>query len=421
MTAGRTSGAGSGALAGPLAWTIAWRFLRGRGRRSRLLDGTARAALSATALGVTAMVVAMALMTGYRDDLQGKLIRGNAAVIAYPVGGKAGLDPAKRAALARLPGVRQVGEVAYGQGSVSSGTQPQGVEVVLRGVDPGAVARGGLGASAADLAPGPDGLPRAVLGAELARRLGIRPGDPLRLVALGFEGDRPRFRYQSLRVTRVFATGFAEFDRTWMILGRPLVERLMGTGLAGDLLEFTLADPARAPQEAERISTVLNPDFVVTDWQQLNRELFTALKLQQVALFLVLGLIVLVSTFNVASTLVVLVRERMRDIGVLGALGLSPWRLRGAFLLYGAILGGLGTLLGVALGAGACWVLTTYHLIRFDPEVAAIYFVSSVPFEVRPEDLAAVVGFALLVTLLACWVPAWRAARIDPSSALRYE
>jgi lipoprotein-releasing system permease protein len=416
----RRAGEGAGdVLAGPLAWTVAWRFLRGRGRRSRLLDGTARAALSATALGVTAMVVAMALMTGYRDDLQGKLIRGNAAVIAYPVGGRGtALDPAKRAALARLPGVRQIGEVAYGQGSLASRAQPQGIEVVLRGVDPGG---GQLGARPADLAPGPDGIPRAVLGAELARRLGVRPGDPLRLVALGFAGDRPRFRYQSLRVARVFSTGFAEFDRTWMLLDRPLVERLMGSGLGGDLLEFTLADPARAPEAAERISTLLNPDFVVTDWQQLNRELFTALKLQQVALFLVLGLIVLVSTFNVASTLVVLVRERMRDIGVLGALGLSPWRLRGAFLLYGAILGGLGTLLGVALGTGACWVLTTFHLIRFDPEVAAIYFVSSVPFEVRPLDLAAVVGFALLVTLLACWVPAWRAARIDPSSALRYE
>jgi len=406
-------------LAGPLAWTVAWRFLRGRGRRSRLLDGTARAALSATALGVTAMVIAMALMTGYRDDLEGKLVRGNAAVIAYPVGGKGtALDPAKRAAIARVPGVRRVGRVAYGQGSLASGALPQGVEVVLRGVDPGG---GQLGATPADLAPGPDGIPRAVLGAELARRLGVRPGDAVRLIALGFEGDRPRFHYQSLRVARIFATGFAEFDRTWMLLDPPLVERLMGTGLAGDLLEFTLADPSRAPAAADRLSTLLNPDFVVTDWQQLNRELFTALKLQQVALFIVLGLIVLVSTFNVASTLVVLVRERMRDIGVLGALGLAPWRLRGAFLLYGGILGGLGTLLGVALGTGACWVLTTFHLIRFDPEVAAIYFIESVPFEVKPGDLAAIVGFALLVTLHACWVPAWRAAKIDPSSALRYE
>ncbi len=411
--------AGDVPLGGPLAWTIAWRFLRGRGRRSRLLDGTARAALSAIALGVTAMVIAMALMTGYRDDLESKLVRGNAAVIAYPMTGKGtALDPAKGAAAARVPGVLAVGRVAYGQGSLASSALPKGMEVVLRGVDPGG---GQLGATAADLAPRPDGVPRAVLGAELAHRLGVGAGDPLRLVALGFDGDRPRFRYQSLRVARVFSTGFAEFDRTWMLLDRPLVEKLMGTGLGGDLLEFTLADPSRAPEAAERISTALNPDYVVTDWQQLNRELFTALKLQQVALFLVLGLIVLVSTFNVASTLVVLVRERMRDIGVLGALGLSPWRLRGAFLLYGGILGGLGTLAGVALGTGACWLLTTFHLIRFDPEVAAIYFISSVPFEVKPRDLAAIVGFALVVTLLACWVPAWRAAKIDPSAALRYE
>jgi lipoprotein-releasing system permease protein len=404
-------------LAGPLVWVVAWRFLRGT--RSRLLDGTARAALLATALGVTAMVIAMALMTGYREDLQTKLIRGNAAIIAYPVGGKsARLTPAREAALAAIPGLLKVGRVAYGQGSVSGPARPDGVEVVLRGVDPGG---GQLTASPAALHPGPDGIPGAVIGAELAARLGVRKGDVVRLVALGFDEDRPRFRYQSLRVNDTFETGFAEFDDTWVLLERGLVQKLMGREIGVDLLEFTLADPARAPETAGAITRALDPDFVVTDWQQLNRELFTALKLQQVALFLVLGLIVLVSTFNVASTLVVLVRERMRDIGVLGALGLSPWRLRGAFLLYGGILGGLGTLLGVTLGAGACWVLTTFHLIRFDPEVAAIYFIESVPFEVKPRDLAAVVGFALLVTLLACWVPAWRAAKIDPSSALRYE
>ena len=166
---------------------------------------------------------------------------------------------------------------------------------------------------------------------------------------------------------------------------------------------------------------MLAPEFLVTDWRQLNRELFTALQLQQEALFVVLGLIVLVSTFNVASTLVVLVRERMRDIGLLGALGLPPGGLRRIFLLYGGFLGGLGTLLGVAFGAAVCWLLTTFELIRFDPEVAAIYFIRSVPFRVEPRDLLAIVGFALVVTLLACLVPAWRAARIDPSSALRYE
>ena len=396
---------------------VAWRFLRGH--RSRLLDGTARAALLATALGVTALVIAMALMTGYRGDLESKLVRGNAAVIAYPVGAEGvALPPAQLARLEKIPGVRRIGRVAYGQGSLGSAAHPQGLEVVLRGVDPGG---GQLTASAGELRPAAAGLPGAVLGADLAARLGARRGDVLRLVALGFAAGRPRFHYQSLRVTGTFSTGFAEFDRSWVLLERPLVERLMGTEGAGDLLEFTVADPAEAPRIAEAATAVLAPEFLVTDWRQLNRELFTALQLQQEALFVVLGLIVLVSTFNVASTLVVLVRERMRDIGLLGALGLPPGGLRRIFLLYGGFLGGLGTLLGVAFGAAVCWLLTTFELIRFDPEVAAIYFIRSVPFRVEPRDLLAIVGFALVVTLLACLVPAWRAARIDPSSALRYE
>lgn len=400
---------------GNLSWIIAWRFLRGH--RSRLLDGTARAALLSTALGVTAMVIAMALMTGYREDLQDKLIRGNAAVVAYPVGG-AQLDARREAVLRAIPGVQSIGRVAYGQGSLASGRRPQGLEVVLRGVDPGA---GQFSARADQLGTGADGIPRTLLGADLGRKLGVREGEVLRLVVLGFAGDQPRFRYQSVRVAGTFASGFAEFDRSWVLLARPRVEQLMGNKTALDLLEFTLADPHKAPATAETIGGILKSDFVVTDWQQLNRELFTALRLQQIALFLVLGLIVLVSTFNVGSTLVVLVRERMRDIGVLGALGLPPRRLRALFLLYGTILGGVGALLGLGIGTGIAWLLTTFELIRFDPEVAAIYFVDSVPFRVRPFDLLVVVGFTLLVTLLASWVPAWRAGRIRPADALRYE
>jgi lipoprotein-releasing system permease protein len=350
--------------------------------------------------------------------LQGKLVRGNAAVIAYPVGGAGAPAGAELRRLLAIPGVTAVGRVAYGQGTLSGAAGGDGVEVVLRGVEPG---KGELTASAAQLAGSREGIPGAVVGKDLAASLGAEPGDVVRLVALGFIEGRPRFRYQSLRVADTFTTGFAEFDRGWVVLDRALVERLTGGGSAVDLYELTVDDPAEAPRISEAATEILAPDFVVTDWRKLNRELFTALRIQQITLFLVLGLIVLVSTFNVASTLVVLVRERMRDVGLLGALGLRPDRVRLVFLLYGSLLGAAGTLLGVAVGSGISWVLTTFELIRFDADVAAIYFISSVPFRVEAGDLLAIVGFALAVTALACFFPALRAARVDPATALRYE
>lgn len=414
---------------GPLPWLVAWRFLRGP--RSRLLGGTARAALAATALGVTAMVIAMALMTGYREDLERKLIEGNAPIVVSPLGREAPpLAGALRARVEAVPGVASIGRVAYGQGTLTAGeptpgddwadggAAPEPVEVTLRGVDPGG---GQLAATAEQLAVGPDGVPGAVLGDELARRLGVEAGDRVRLVALGFEDGRPRFRFQGLTVGGTFDSGFAEFDASWVLLDRELVGRLMGAGSRNDLYEVELEDAAATGRAAAALGRALGREWLVTDWRQLNAELFAALRLQQVALFGVLGLIVLVSTFNVASTLVVLVRERMRDIGVLVALGFAPRKLWSVFLLYGGALGAAGTLLGVAIGAGAAWTLTRFELIRFDPDVANIYFISSVPFRVEAADVAAVAGFALGVTLLACLAPAFRAARVDPSDALRYE
>lgn len=417
----------------PLAWTVAWRFLRGR--RSRLLGGTARAALAATALGVTAMVIAMALMTGYRQDLRRKLVEGNAPVVIQPL--LAGLEPLSAESVSRLedvPGVARVSRIAYGQGTLTAPSPEggsagsggaDGVEVTLRGVEPvassGGEGTGRLAATAGQLAASADGVPGAVLGAELAHKLGVAEGDRLRLVILGLEDGRPRFRYRTIRVGGTFSVGFAEFDSTWVLVDRGLV------AAAGplDLWEVALtgedADGTAAREVVAAAQEVLGPDWFVADWRLANRELFTALELQQLVLFLVLGLIVLVSTFNVASTLVVLVRERMRDIGVLSALGLAPGRLRAVFLLYGAVLGTAGVALGVALGGTAAWLLTRFELIRFDADVAAIYFIDAVSFRVRGLDLAAIVAFSLTVNLLACAVPAWRAARVDPSAALRYE
>lgn len=408
----------------PVEAQIAWRFFRGG--RSQLLDGTARAALLATTLGVMAMVIAMALMTGYRQDLQARMIRGHAAVVVYPLAGRVGLEPELRAELEGLEEVTSVRQVLYGQGSVAAAGQPA-IEVTLRGVEAGAGVLGEL--DGLELAPGVDpqaaawfpDLPGIFLGSELADRLGIEPGEPLRLMALGFDRGRPRFRYRSVRVAGLFTTGFSEFDRSWSVLDRSELERLVGRPEGVGLFEVGVDEPRRATAVAAKVREILGDSYMVTDWQELNQELFTALRMQQIALFFVLGLIVLVSNFNVASSLVVLVRERLREIGVLASLGLPPARLRGLFLWYGGALGVTGTAAGVTLGGLIAWVLTEFELIRFDPEVAAIYFISSVPFRVRLPEVAAVVLFTLAVTMAACWLPARRAAKVRPAVALRHE
>jgi lipoprotein-releasing system permease protein len=409
-----------------LLWSIAWRFLRGR--RSRLMDSTARAALIAITIGVTAMVIAMALMTGYQKDLQQKLVRGNAAIIVYPLAA-AGLQLSgeELTGIEFLPGVVEVRRVTYGQGSVASEQSPDGLDVTLRGVDQGQ-GLGSLGAVVLDPGLDPDRpleggeIPGVVLGNELARKLGIGLGDALRLMVLGFDGRRGLgFEYRSVEVVGTFTTGFSEFDQSWVVIGRSTLEGLMGHEVGSALYEIELADANAAGAVAGQIREVLGSDFLVTDWRDLNRELFTALEVQKIALFFVLGLIVVVSTFNVASSLVVLVRERMRDVGVLASLGLSPQELRTVFLLYGGALGLAGTLCGVALGVAASWVLTEYELIRFDPDLAEIYFIDSVPFRVEAPDILAVIAFTLLVTLVACWLPARRAGSVLPATALRYE
>lgn len=401
----------------PLAFVLAWRYLRGR--RSRLLQRTALAALLSIALGVMAMVIAMALMTGYREDLERKLIAGNAAVLAYPLGppGKAAReDLAQR--LGKIAGVTAVGKVAYGQGTLLSAGRPEGEAVTLRGVAPGHDA---LAGKEPPLQPAADGVPGVVLGTELAHHLEVKRGELVRLVALGYGAGRPTFRYQSLRVAGTFRTGFAEFDRNWMVLERPLVERLTGGRGGATLFEIAVSEPRDAPAIAKQVEKVLGADYLVTDWQKLNRELFAALRLQQLLLFFLLGLIVLVSTFNVASTLMMLVRERLRDVGVLAALGLSRRKLAAVFVAYGGALGLVGTLLGIGAGSAVAWLCDRFELIRFDPEVAAIYFVSAVPFHVQASDVLAITGFSVVFTLLSCLLPTVRVVRVTSSDALRYE
>jgi lipoprotein-releasing system permease protein len=399
-----------GALAGPLAWTLARRLLIDP--RSRLLGSSARAALGASALGVAALGVAMALMTGYREDLVNRLVGANAAIL---VDVRAlGEDAPDAAAIAAVPGIARVDRVRYLEGVLSSAAAE--AEVTLRAAPPGA---GPLAPAFGETARREGGAWGARLGVRLAESLGVGTGDRLRLAVLSFSGGRPRFAFRTLEVAGTFASGFSEFDRAWVAVPPEAFEGLPGVGQG--VLEVALDDPSAARETAEALRARLGSEALVVPWQELNGSLFAALDLQRQALFLLLGLIVVVATFNVASTLVVLVRERMRDLGVLAAVGLSPRGLARVFLLYGGALGAAGTALGLALAWAISWSFTRFEVLSFGPEIAEVYFLDSVPLRLAAGDALAIAGFSLAVTVAACWLPARRAARLDPAEALRYE
>lgn len=395
-----------------LVWDVARRFLSGG--ESRLLAGTARAAILSIALGVAALVIAMALMSGYRHDLERRLLAGSAAVGVFPPRDGRSTE-ASVAALEAIDGVVAVGRVVYGQGSVSSRKRRDGLDVTFRGVD---AAGSGLAGYPVALERGEDGLASVALGAELAAALGVGAGDMVRLTVLEVSLERPAFRYVSARVSELFQSGYFEFDRSWAVVERSLLEELTGLGAT---YELTLDDPREAGRVATEARRRLGPEYEVRNFRLVNEPLFEALRWQQLLLFLVLSLIVVVSTFNVASTLVVLVRERMRQLGVLVAVGMPPRQLGGIFLLYGVLVGVVGVASGLVAGAGVAWVLDEFEVIRLGSGLASIYFLSSVPFRLEPLELAVTGLFALLVTLGACILPARRAMRLDPAAALRHQ
>ncbi|MEO8216518.1 MAG: ABC transporter permease [Acidobacteriota bacterium] len=404
-----------------LARDIAWRYLKRP--TDQLINAVSIVSVFGLVIGVMALVISMALMTGYRGDLQEKLLGGNAELFVYSINGGIENTAATVDRIRRVPGIANVSPVLFQGALVSSEANGTGEQIMIKGVEPRRSGESHLyqkviGPRASFRSA--DGYPGLSLGKYLARKLGVKAGDVVTLTAPS--EDRGSFLPKSgtYTVVTVYDTGFFEFDARWIFMDLDEARQLLGLQQA-NLIEVKLLPGVDLDAMVKRIANLTENQYAVTDWRQMNRQLFSLLKIQQLVLFIVIGLIVFVSTFNIVSTLIMIVHEKRKEIGILAAMGADGKMVRRIFVWYGTLVGVGGTLLGMVLGCLVSWILTRFKLISFGPEIAEVYFVSSIPFVTRWQDLGAIALFAIVVSFLATLLPSMRAARLNPIDALRHE
>ncbi|HEU5162996.1 MAG TPA: ABC transporter permease [Thermoanaerobaculia bacterium] len=400
---------------------IAWRYLKRPA--DKLVSAVGLASVLGLVIGVMALVISMALMTGYREDLQEKLLGGNAEIFVYSLGGSIRDTPELARDLGSIPGVVDASPVVFQQALITSELHATGEQIMLKGIEPGRARQSPMIAKIAGTSSfeASDGAAGVALGGWLAKKLQVTTGSPVILTVPSQEEGTLLPRSSSFVVTNVFETGFFEFDSRWVFMSLPAAQELLRTEGKSNLIEVKIDDPNSVATMVPLIRRKAGGDFAVTDWREMNEQLFRLLKIQQLVLFIVIGLIVFVSTFNIVSTLIMTVHEKRKEIGILLSMGGDRGFIRRVFVYYGTLVGLFGTALGIFLGVLTNWVITKYELVSFGPEIAEVYFVSSIPFVTRWRDVMIVGLFAVGVSFLSTLLPSARAARISPAEAVRYE
>jgi lipoprotein-releasing system permease protein len=392
-----------------LEFELALRFLRRR--TGVLLRGTALAAFVGVALAVAALVITLALMTGYSRAIAVALQRGNAHMVGFAIGS---LEPAEAEELTRrisaIEGVSRASQVTYLTGLLEDPAEPtRPIPVTLKAVaEPPAY-------TGFDEWPAGDGLV-AVLGERLSMQVDLDSGDAA-VVRLPPEGGSWILPALTLEVVGTFRLAFAEFDEQWITVPLDSALRMLPEmGVAG--IEIELDDPMAVGTMRERLGE-LAPRLLFSDWQDMNSSLFAAHRWLTLSLFVVLSLVVAVASFQVSSALVVLAIDKQRSSGMLQALGATPARIRRVLVYSGLLLGGTGVLGGIVFGCVVSWVVTTTRAVRFPPGLARVYMVDSIPFIPTPLHLAAVAGVCILIVYISSVWPAWKTSRRDPVASLR--
>jgi lipoprotein-releasing system permease protein len=401
---------------------VALRYLKAK-RKQAVISLITVISIVGVAAGVAALIIALAITAGFREDLEKKLLGAQAHVNILSKGRTKGISDYLQLTkeVEQVPGVLFAAPAIYQKVGLLSEAQSSGV--FLKGILPEMESR--LSALSQNMVEGSlnnfndDSI---IIGRELSKTLGTFVGDRLSVISFATRstpfGLAPRNR--SFQVTGIFDSGLYDYDSGWAYVSMAAAQRLIGAGDVdvANVIEVKIADIYQAKAIGQKIVERLGGGFEFSDWITMNDTVFHALRLERVVTFITIGLIVLVAALNIVATLIMMVLEKTRDIAILLSMGATNSNVRRIFILQGVIIGVVGTICGVVVGQVVCFFADKYHLIRLAPEV---YTIAYVPFKASPLDSVIVAAAAILVSFLATLYPSAAAAKLHPVEALRYE
>jgi lipoprotein-releasing system permease protein len=405
---------------------IGRRYLRAK-QKQAFISLITILSIAGVAVGVMALIVVIAVMTGFEADLKSRILGGQPQVMLRRHGGAFTAHRQVLKEVEKTQGVEAA--TPYTLSQILLRAKYGATGAVLRGIDPesaGRVMKTLQKVNLPDPTPAsssPDSVPRIpgiVLGRELARNLGVIEGDLIYLIsprgALSPIGHLPATK--QFKVNGYFESGMYEYDQTFAFINIKDAQKIMRMGDAVTGLDIRVTDLYEARNVAQRIVSKLGHPYWAQDWMQMNRNLFKALKLERRVMFIILVLIILVAAFNIASSLIMMVMGKTRDIAILKAMGATERSIRKIFVFNGMVIGTLGTILGLCLGLVVCAVLKRYDIHELTGDI--YYFTTTLPVKLEFADVVSIIVAALLICFFATLYPARQAAKLSPVEAIRY-